>query len=118
MIAVWLGVLAMVVGTWFGAPTLTPILVGAAIGVTQPSQPARKAALAGLIAWGCLLLVAAVRGDALGPLSRTLGAGMGIPGWALFAATLLYPAILASSSAWIAHLLVSRGVRARNAGAT
>lgn len=118
MIAVLLGILVMVIGTWFGAPTLAALLIGAAIGVARLSQPARKSGLAAFIAWACLLLVALVRGDALGLLSTTLGAGMGIPGWAVFAATLLYPAILASSAAWIAHLLSSRGARAANAGAT
>lgn len=112
MMAIVSGILAMLVGTWFGAPTLTPILVGLGFGATIASRPARRAALAAFIAWAGLLIIALARGDALGALGTTLGAGMGIPGWALFMATLLYPAILASSAAWIAHLLTSRGARA------
>lgn len=108
MIIVLAGMAAIVLGTWRGAPMLAPILVGAVIGLGWPALAARRAAVAGMLAWGGLLLVALVRGDALGAFSKTLGDAMGVPAWVLFLVTLLYPAILASSAAWLAHLVSPR----------
>lgn len=120
MILILAGMAAIILGTWFGAPLLSPIIVGAVIGLGWPTLAARRAAIAGMLAWGGLLLVALARGDALGAFSRTLGGAMGVPAWALFLVTLLYPAILAASAAWLAHLVSPRrsttfgqGARAR-----
>jgi hypothetical protein len=105
MIIVLAGALAIVLGTVFGAPTLTPIMVGIVIGLAWPRRAARVAAAAGATAWGALLAVALLRGGAIGTLANTLGGAMGVPGVVLFLATLLYPAILAASAAWLAHLV-------------
>lgn len=105
MIMVIAGALAIVLGTVFGAPTLTPIMVGIVIGLAWPRRAARVAAAAGATAWGALLAVALLRGGAIGTLATTLGGAMGVPGVVLFLATLLYPAILAASAAWLAQLV-------------
>jgi len=105
MIIVLAGALAIALGTTLGAPTLTPIMVGIVIGLAWPRRAARVAAAAGAIAWGALLVVALLRGGAIGTLASTLGGAMGVPGVVLFLATLLYPAILAASAAWLAQLV-------------
>ena len=107
MIGVLLGVAGILLGTWLGFPTLAPVLVGLAMGVTMP-MAARRAALAGVIAWGGVLLTATLRGDNIAGLSRTLGGAMGVPSWLLLLVTLLYPAILAASAAWLASLAARR----------
>jgi hypothetical protein len=108
MMPVLIGALGIVAGTWLGAPTLAPIVAGLAIGLLWPHHAARTAALAGIAAWGGLLLVALLRGDDVLILGASLGSAMGLPGAVLFVATLLYPALLASSSAWLAHLVSPR----------
>ena len=112
------GTAAIVIGTWLGFPTLAAIAAGIAIGLLSPQRSARAAAAAGFLAWAFLLLLAALRGDAMGTLAGTLGAAMGIPGWALFVATLLYPTVLAASAAWLAHLVSPRRPTFVNPGAT
>jgi hypothetical protein len=107
MIGVLLGVTGILLGTWLGFPTLAPVLVGLAMGVTVPTA-ARRAALAGVVAWGGVLLAASLRGDNVAGLSRTLGGAMGVPSWLLLIVTLLYPAILAASTAWLASLAARR----------
>lgn len=118
MMIILAGMAAIVLGTWTGAPLLSPILVGVVMGLGWPTHAARLAAVAGLLAWGGLLLAALARGDALGAFSTTLGDAMGIPAWALFLATLLYPAILAASAAWLAHLVSPRRSTTFDQGAT
>jgi hypothetical protein len=118
MTVVLTGAAAIFFGTWLGVPTLTPIAAGLVIGFGWPRHAVRHAAAAGVLAWGGLLVIAALRGEALATLSATLGAAMDLPGWALFILTLLYPAILASSAAWLAHLVSPRRTRSIDAGAT
>jgi len=109
MIIALAGALVIALGTTLGAPTLTPIMVGIVIDLAWPRRAARVAAAAGAIAWGALLVVALLRGGAIGTLASTLGGAMGVPGVVLFLATLLYPAILAASAAWLAQLVSWRG---------
>lgn len=105
------GMAAIILGTWLGAPTATPIVVGLAIGFGWPPGATWRAALAASLAWGGLLLAAVARGNVIGTLGATLGGAMGIPPWALFIATLSFPAILAASAAWLAHLASPRRPR-------
>jgi hypothetical protein len=107
MTGLLLGLAGILLGTWLGYPTLAPVLVGLAMGFTIP-MAARRAALAGVIAWGGILLAAMLRGDDIAALSRTLGGAMGIPSWLLLIVTLLYPAILAASAAWLSSLAAAR----------
>jgi hypothetical protein len=111
------GAAAIIVGTWLGLPTLSPIVAGLVIGLGWPQRAARFSALAGVVAWGGLLLAAALRGDAVGTLAATLGAAMGLPGWALPIATLAYPATLGASAGWLAHLRSPVRGTSRDAGA-
>ena len=117
MIVVLMALIAIMLGTWLGAPIITAIVVGLALGFLRPRHAARRAALAGALAWGGLLLAAAMRGDALGTFASTLGGAMGAPGWAIFLATLLYPALLASSAAWLAHFASSARLASIDPGA-
>ena len=112
------GTVALILGTWLGFPTLAAIIVGGAIGLAWPQRAVRAAAAAGCLAWTVLLLMAALRGDAMGTLAGSLGAAMGVPGWALFVATLLYPTVLAASAAWLAHLVSPRRLTFVNPGAS
>ena len=112
------GVAAIVIGTYLGFPTLAPVVAGIAIGLGWPQRAVRTGAAAGFLAWALLLAVAALRGDAMGTLAGSLGAAMGLPGWALFVATLLYPAVLAASAAWLAHLVSPRRLKSIQPNAT
>jgi hypothetical protein len=49
--------------------------------------------------WTALLIVQSVRGARLVGFGEKLGASMGVPVWALFVATLAFPALLASCAA-------------------
>lgn len=118
MMIILAGMAAIVLGTWSGAPLLSPILVGVVMGLGWPTHAARRATVAGLLAWGGLLLAALARGDALRAFSTTLGDAMGVPAWALFLVTLFYPAILAASAAWLAHLVSPRRSTTFDQGAT
>ena len=108
MMSVLVAMGAILLGTWFRLPTLAPVLVGLVMGFVVTRYPARKAALAAMLAWGGVLLAAAVRGDAIRTLGNTLGGAMGVPWWAVFVVTLLYPAILAASAAWLSLMLRDR----------
>lgn len=98
----------VVAGTWLGAPTLAPVFAGVLLGLGWPGRAARQAALGAAAAWAALLLVQRATGTPLGATSATLGGAMGLPPWAPLVATLLYPAILAASAAWIGQLLSPR----------
>ena len=102
------GTLVIAAATWYGAPTLGPILAGFMIGLAWPERAVRSAALAALLAWGGLLVYGLVRGTDLPALATSLGAAMSLPSWALVVATLLYPVLLASSSAWLGHVITPR----------
>jgi hypothetical protein len=107
MTGVLFGVAGILLGTWLAFPTLAPVIVGLVMGFTTP-MPARRAALAGVVAWGGVLVAAMLRGDHIAGLSRTLGGAMGVPSWVLLIVTLLYPAILAASAAWLASRAARR----------
>jgi hypothetical protein len=117
MTGVLLGVAGILLGTWLGFPTLAPVLVGLVLGFTGP-MAARRAAMAGAIAWGGVLVAASLRGDHVAGLSRTLGGAMGVPSWVLLIVTLLYPAVLAASAAWLASLAARRFSPSSSAPAT
>jgi hypothetical protein len=117
MTGVLLGVAGILLGTWLGFPTLAPVLVGLVLGFTGP-MAARRAAMAGAIAWGGVLVAASLRGDHVAGLSRTLGGAMGVPSCVLLIVTLLYPAVLAASAAWLASLAARRFSPSSSAPAT
>jgi hypothetical protein len=117
MIVVLIATVAIVIGTWLGIPIIAAIVVGLAVGFVRPRHAARRVAVAGALAWGGLLAVAALRGDALGSFAFTLGGAMGAPGWAIILVTLLYPALLASSAAWLAQFAASARLSSIDPGA-
>lgn len=106
---------AIGLGTWLGFPVASPIVGGFVLGLAQPVRAARWGAVAGLLAWGGPLALAAIRGDGIAAVSAKLGAVMGLPGWAPLAATLLLPAILAAAAAWLGHLASPRAPTTANA---
>jgi hypothetical protein len=108
MNVILIGAVAIVLGTVLGAPSLTPVIVGAAIGYLRPVRAARDAFAAGVIGWGALLVVAAIRGGAIGALSGKLGEILGLPGVVMIVVTLLYPAVLAAAAAWLVATIRSR----------
>ena len=102
------GVVVIAACTWFGAPTLGPIVAGFLIGLAWPERSVRVAAAAALLAWGGLLLFGLIRGTDVSALATSLGGAMSLPAWAIFTATLLYPVILAASAAWLGHVITPR----------
>ena len=108
MNVIFIGAVAIVMGTVLGAPTLTAVIVGAAIGYLRPVRAARNAFAAGVAGCGALLVVAAIRGGAIGSLSGRLGEILGMPGVVMIIATMLYPAVLAAAAAWLGATMHSR----------
>lgn len=89
---------AMVLGTglfgWWSVPVLA-----LGFGVWSGEEPAAAfAALAALLAWGTLMAWNWLSGPLLA-LAGSLGGVMGLPGWSLILATLLFPAVLAGAAA-------------------
>jgi hypothetical protein len=110
MNVIFIGAVAIVLGTVLGAPTITAIIVGAAIGYLRPVRAGRNAFAAGALGWGGLLIVAAIRGGAIGSLGGRLGEILGMPGVVMIIATMLYPAILAAAAAWLVATIRARSV--------
>jgi hypothetical protein len=107
---VQIAVLALVIGAatwWFGWWTVP--LVGVAWGAARRGEgyPVLTAGVAASLAWVVLLAVTASHGR-VGTLARTLGGILGIPGWAVLAVTLLFPAVLAAAAAALAGALQHR----------
>ncbi len=89
---------AMVLGTglfgWWSVPVL-----GLGYGAWRGEEPAAAfAALAALLSWGSLMAWNGLSGPVLA-LAGSLGEVMGLPGWSLILATLLFPAVLAGAAA-------------------
>lgn len=97
--ALLIGAGAIAAGTLMGASLPALVMVGALIGWRARARPAATAALAGIAGWGALLLAGQLRGEAMGAVARMVGGAVGLPAWAFVAATLLYAAILAASTA-------------------
>jgi hypothetical protein len=92
---------AVALGTWFLGWTM-PVWWGMVFGLVRPSsRPARIAAAQGALGWAMILFLLTVAGDPVPLLATRLAGAMQIPAWSLLAATILYPALLASSSAWL-----------------
>jgi hypothetical protein len=98
---------AMAVATvafgWWGIP-----VVGAAWGVVARRQrgPALSAALAAMLAWGALLIVAAARGP-VGTLAHELGSVFALKAIGVYAITLALPGLLAVTAAVVARSLAT-----------
>ncbi len=96
------GAAVVALGTWFGG-WLAPAVWGALVGAALPhGRSARRAAVDAALGWAAILVLLAVRGDPVGTLAVRLGGAMGVPVVGLVAATLAFPALLASCAAWLA----------------
>jgi hypothetical protein len=93
-------------GTWLGFPIWGPVTGGLLLGLFAP-RPAVHAAVAGAVAWGGLLALASTQGSLALTASR-LGGALGLAPWGPIVATLLYPALLAASAAWLTGLASRR----------
>jgi len=101
---VLLATAVMVVATTSGNPTVGPIIVGLGCGLIWPDHGVRVAGISAVLAWGGLLVWGMSRGADLGEVASKLGSVMGLPGFTLVLATLLYPALLAVAAAWLGHV--------------
>jgi hypothetical protein len=101
-------VVAFAAGTWLLGWWTVPV-VALAYGLWNGRSVTRApgspvVALAAALAWGLLLAAAAVSAP-VAALAGRLGALMGQPSFALYAATLLFPALLAWSAAALGHAI-------------
>lgn len=104
-----IGAIAVAVGSrWFG--WWFPAVWGVAAGLLWPhDRPGRTAAVAAALGWAAWLVVPIVGGAPMGLLATKLGALFQLPGWALIALTVVYPALLAGCAAVLTARL--RGTR-------
>jgi len=92
---------AIAAGTWtVGWWTVPAIALAWSLLAPAPHLAAREAGIGGLAGWGALLVFTAAAGAATALATRVAGV-MQLPPVALWAATLLFPAILAWSVASI-----------------
>ena len=103
LVAVGVAALTWVIG-WWGV--LVVALIAGTVAYAREGA-AWRIALGAALAWAVLLLFDA-RGGALGTLSRALAGVIGVPAFALFVLTLLFPAVLAWSAATLAMALRRR----------
>lgn len=109
-----------VVGAWLGWAARQDAALG--FGASQPWNgayllgrrwaPAAAAALAGVLGWGVLLLLAAARGPATEVARLAGGVLGGLPGPAFFAVVLLFAGALAGAAGGASHALVQLAARA------
>ena len=97
MLAVGIAMGTILMG-WWSVP-----LVALAYGVAlrRSRRPGLTAAASGAIAWGGYLGLAVIGGAPVGRFGGELAASMQIPGWAPFAATVIFPAVLAGLAAYL-----------------
>lgn len=100
LVVAW-GTMIIAGGTMVGFPVWGPVTGGLVLGLLAPRRPAAHAAVAGAMAWGLLLALSSLNGS-LGLTAVRLGGALGLPPWGPLLATLLFPAILAASTAWLA----------------
>jgi hypothetical protein len=99
LIAVAIALATVALG-WLGVVLAS--VVFAAIDRGRPSAPS-ETAIAAAIGWAGLLLLAT--GSSLPAAAHTLGGAMGLPGIALVITTIVFPALVAWSSAAIAQFV-------------
>ena len=100
---------AIALGTWLVGWWITPV-VGAAWGWVKRADAATPllAGLAGMVAWGLLLIISA-SGAPAGSVGDTVGQAMRVGPGALLALTLAYPGLLAASAAALVRAAGRRG---------
>src|SRR5688572_2168650 len=108
MLAAVMAALTILIGWW--AVPITAALWGA-FARGRPGT-GRIAALAAALAWGAILAYDALVGP-VGALAERLGQVMGVPAVVLPVITLVFPALLAWSAAYLAGVLSSSRVASR-----
>ena len=94
--------LVLLLTTSWGMPTVGPVVVGALCGLVLARKGPRVAATSAILSWGGLLAFGVVRGQPIGEVAGKLGSIMGVPGTALLLLTVLYPAVLSTTAAYLA----------------
>lgn len=86
---------------WWAVP-----IIGGLWGLiaVKDTWPVATAAAAAGLSWAALLTWAAVGGPVL-DVGNKVGATIGLPGWGMFAITLMFPMILAGSAAMLVSSL-------------
>lgn len=97
--------LGTVLVAWWIVPVVA-LLFGVVTYRTR--RPGFTAALSGALAWGGYLALASVGGAPVGSFAAALSTSMQLPGWAPLVATLVFPALLAGSSAYLGARLGGR----------
>jgi hypothetical protein len=97
--------LATLALSWWTIP-----IIGGLWGLVAAKEtwPVTTAAAAAGLSWAVLLAWAAV-GSPVFDLGNKVGAVMGLPGWGVFAITLLFPMVLAGSATVLAGSLRPKG---------
>jgi hypothetical protein len=97
---------AVAVGTWLvGWWAVVPVSIIAGVLYRDEGGRSLRVAAAAAIGWALLLAIDAVAGP-IGLLTTLLGGTIGIPGPVLLVVTLVFPAVLAWSSATAAAELI------------
>ena len=98
---VLIGIAAVALGTWMFGWT-APAWWGAIAGLFWPRErPVLGAALHGALGWCAILLLYLANGYPAGTLAVRLAGAMQLPVWLLIVATLVFPALLSASAAWV-----------------
>ncbi len=95
---------------WWAVP-----LVGLVAGVALRDHrwPFLNAGFLAASSWALLLIVSTVRGARVPAFAASLGGAMGVPGWALYLATLAFPFVLGGGAARLAAHIAGRSDRDR-----
>lgn len=109
---------ALALGTWFVAWWMVPLL-GALWGYLRRDDAATPlaAGLAGMIAWGALLIIAAA-GAPRGSVMHAVGSAMRVGPGALVALTVAFAGLLAAAAAGTVVALTGGSHRTRPQGAS
>jgi hypothetical protein len=105
LILVVLIALGTVLIEWWIVP-----VIGLAYGMVSRKTrwPGTVAALAGAVAWGGYLAIVGLGGAPVGAFGAGLARSMELPGWSLHLATLVFPALLAGTAAYLGARVGSR----------
>lgn len=97
MLAVGIALGTILLG-WWSVP-LVALVYGMAL--RRSRFPGVTAAASAAIAWGGYLGLAVIGGAPVGRFGGELAASMQLPGWVPFAATLVFPAVLAGLASYL-----------------
>ena len=101
-------------GTVLLAWWIVPVL-GLVYGLVsrKTERPGSVAAAAAVLAWGGYLTIVGLGGASVGAFGRGLARSMELPGWSFHLATMVFPALLAGTAAYLGARVGRRPVRNR-----